>query len=76
MGKTDEPIPLWVLIQHVLEGTAKLFGEYDVVLSDQLPKDPRSYVVVERSRNGSAAEWMRLCDERDRLKTVAEIQRS
>ena len=71
-----DPIPKWVLIQHQLPGPARLFGEYDVLSEDQLPKDPHSYVVVETGRSGSAAEWMRLCDERDDLRTVAEVQRS
>lgn len=73
----DPNLGHYVLVRNRTENGIWSRGPYDVTWVPSLDKiDPQLQEVVEVSRSTSGAEWVRLVEERDRLRDVSEVMGS
>lgn len=67
----------YVLVRNLSENSVWISGTYEVTWVKSLDNiDPERQEVIEVSRVTSGAEWVRLIDRRDELKTAHEVMES
>jgi hypothetical protein len=66
----------WVLVKSRTPTTTLLHGSYAVILTGDLESNPHLWELVDGPFSGSATEWVRLLEIRDRLRLAHEVMES